>query len=62
MNKDQLRQLQEEHNLTNEEFAESLGVSLSLVEKWRNGRRHIQTYHAMAIVEKYVIRLKKRRK
>jgi DNA-binding transcriptional regulator YiaG len=62
MDKDQLRQLQEEHNLTNEEFAESLGVSLSLVEKWRNGNRQIQIYHEKAITEKYVIHLKKRRK
>ena len=64
MDKDQIRQIQEDYELSNMAFAESLGVSLSLVEKWRNGNRDVQSYHERAILEKYGVklRLKKRRR
>jgi DNA-binding transcriptional regulator YiaG len=49
MDSTKIREIQEQHGLNNVEFAKLIGVSLSLVEKWRNGTRTVTKWMAVNI-------------
>jgi DNA-binding transcriptional regulator YiaG len=51
MKPEELKKIQRIGRLTNIALAERLSVSLTLVEKWRNGTRKISEHHATKICE-----------
>jgi transcriptional regulator with XRE-family HTH domain len=49
MNADELKQLQAQAGMTNEDLAEALGVSLSTIVKWRGNQHQIPKPSAIAL-------------